>query len=972
VDIAGVVSHINFRDREAARANLERVGQRVPSGLKTALPTLLAESPDPDSALNLFERLSEEHDELLAPFDRQRFLLHYAIVVFGYSQYLGETLLQNTDLLHALSRDKTLDRSHSREDYRESFARFRSRSFETDISQLLARFKRREYVRIMLRDVLRIAALAETTAEISGLSDVLIEEALRHAEATMHNRYGPPQHLDSQGRLVDSPFAILSLGKLGGNELNYSSDVDLFYLHGDGERPTPRAGEISNREYFIRLAQLVTEVLSRATREGPVFRIDLRLRPQGREGEPAVGLGHALRYYADTAHDWELQALIKVRYSAGDLELAREFIRGVQPHVYREELNFAAIETAVNSREKISSRRRTRALSHTGIDVKLDPGGIRDIEFLVQCLQRVYGGAESWLRSGGTLFSLQKLHDKGHISGKDYQELTQGYEFLRAIEHRLQLRRGQQVHHLPEPPAELRILQFSVAGEQARPTEDTEAFLQSVRGAMMAVAEIYQRIIHSQQAIQQAPGEGEFRLAAPQPGREQSYNDVLARLAGDSPELYEIAARRDLPTHTRRNLHRFLSAAFTSSERYAVVARAPEAVSMALRVFAVSDLLTDILVRHPQEITTIEELGQAASPADAGALFTSSGENGGAADPVFAYIASSDVPRSEKLAVLRQHYRHRVFAAGARDVMELRSVYESLTEMTSAADNAIAAALAIAEPPPGIAVLALGRLGSSEFDVASDADLLFVRSDEVEPHEAARIAEKMVEALAAYTIDGTLFAVDPRLRPRGAEGELVSTPAALSQYFAQEAQAWEALTYTKLRYVAGTEALAQEAIGAIEAHMRRFAGNPGFAAEVRAMRAKLEKTSEPNFKLAAGGFYDIDFIASYLLVRNQIHDIDGNIRERLHALAEHGLLSDSDCATLDAAAELLRTLEHVIRLVVGKARKSVPAGEYARRTVEQVTARIMGRSFPRGLGHEMEQTFRAVREVYERIVQTRA
>jgi glutamate-ammonia-ligase adenylyltransferase len=335
---------------------------------------------------------------------------------------------------------------------------------------------------------------------------------------------------------------------------------------------------------------------------------------------------------------------------------------------------------------------------------------------------------------------------------------------------------------------------------------------------------------------------------------------------------------------------------------------------------------------------------------------------------VFAYIATSDVPRSEKLAVLRQHYRHRVFAAGARDVMELRPVYESLAEMTSASENAIAAALAIAEPPPGFAVLALGRLGSSEFDVASDADLLFIRNDEVEPREAARVAEKMVEALAAYTIDGTLFAVDPRLRPRGAEGELVSTPAALSQYFAQEAQAWEALTYTKLRYVAGSEALAEEAIREVEEHMSRFAASPAFAADVRAMRAKLEKTTEPNFKLAGGGFYDIDFIASHLLVVNQIHDINGNIRERLHGLAERGLLDDSDCATLDAGAELLRTLEHVIRLVVGKARKSVPAGEYARRTVEQLTARIMGRSFPRGLGHEMEQTFRAVREVYDRLV----
>src|SRR5206468_11710056 len=208
---------------------------------------------------------------------------------------------------------------------------------------------------------------------------------------------------------VTTPFAVLSLGKLGGNELNYSSDIDLLYLHGDG--PEPPAAAISNREYFVRLAQQVTEILSRHTAEGAVFRIDLRLRPQGNEGELAISLSNALRYYAETAHDWERQALIKVRNSAGDIALAREFIRRVQPQVYSEQVNFAAIKTALVAREKIDRKRRKQAATegYESIDVKIDRGGIRDIEFLVQCLQRVYGGAEPWLRSGGTVFSLQKL-----------------------------------------------------------------------------------------------------------------------------------------------------------------------------------------------------------------------------------------------------------------------------------------------------------------------------------------------------------------------------------------------------------------------------------------------------------------------------------------------------------------------------------------------------------------------------------
>ncbi|HEV2114002.1 MAG TPA: hypothetical protein VGR50_07610, partial [Terriglobales bacterium] len=377
-----------FRETARAQHNLEAVRARVSPAIAALLPTLLAESPDPDGALNLFERLCREaDDELFRLFQRHPALVHYALAIFGYSQYLGETLIQNTDLFHALAREKTLDRSQSREDFEERLGRLRSRSLEIDAALLLARFKRREYIRIMLRDVLGIAALADVTAEISALCDVLIEAALAESALAMRNRFGAPQRVDHENRLTPVPFTVLSLGKLGGNELNYNSDVDLLFLFGNGESPPD--SKLPLREYFIRLAQMVTETLSRPTREGPVFRIDLRLRPQGNEGEPAIAIAHALNYYEHTAHDWELQVLIKARRSAGDTKLAREFIRGVQARVYRTGLNFAAIETAWNSLEKIGERRRSaRALhrSQQGTDVKLDPGGIRDIEFLVQCL----------------------------------------------------------------------------------------------------------------------------------------------------------------------------------------------------------------------------------------------------------------------------------------------------------------------------------------------------------------------------------------------------------------------------------------------------------------------------------------------------------------------------------------------------------------------------------------------------------
>ncbi|MGH9566499.1 MAG: putative nucleotidyltransferase substrate binding domain-containing protein, partial [Candidatus Angelobacter sp.] len=455
--------------------------------------------------------------------------------------------------------------------------------------------------------------------------------------------------------------------------LNYCSDVDLLYIFGDGDASTDAA--ISNHEYFVRLAQEVTEILSCITPEGPVFRIDLRLRPQGNEGELAVSVGHALRYYATSAHDWERQALIKLRHSAGDTKLARAFIRRVQPYVYSFEaianasatglaqrnddsspgflrptqqsgkigdpvtllsatnrLNFSAIKTALEAREKIakkgSDRRALDREQEPGINVKLGRGGIRDVEFLVQCLQRVYGGAEPWLRSRGTLFALQKLHDKGHISGHEFQRLTSAYEFLRHLEHRLQLQQGRQTHRLPISGLQLQIVQRAMEGYA--PGEDRGGDLaELVRRKMAAVAEIYERVIdqHDAHSHFEEP-EAEFRLhgAGSAVGAEQSNREVLERLAADAPAFYKFISNANLDATGRKNLFRFLSSAFTSSERYATLLRYPAIAGRTLALFETSDYLTEILVRHPEEVAALDELHQAIRPVPSGVLFHATGE----------------------------------------------------------------------------------------------------------------------------------------------------------------------------------------------------------------------------------------------------------------------------------------------------------------------------------------------------------
>jgi len=961
---SAVRPELQFRDGDLAKENLAQIRQIAPARVYETLAALLPAAPDTDATVNQFQRLVETASaEMLRLLEKNPSLVHYAVVIFGHSAWLSETLIHNPDLFHAFVRERRLDRTRSREELQEDFARMRSRSFETDTAALLARFKRREYIRIMLRDVLGIATLAETTAEISALSDVLIEEALREVDAQLQHRYGTPQHVDAEGKVVDSRFAVLSLGKLGGNELNYSSDIDLLYLYDGGLEP--QGMEISNREYFIRLAQQTTELLSRHTREGRVFRIDLRLRPQGGEGEPAVPLNHAIYYYSRVAHDWELQAMIKARHSAGDVGLAREFVRAIQPYVYRPELNFAAIKTALETREKIGSHRRKNLLkqvAQSGIDVKIDRGGIRDIEFLVQCLQRVYGGGEPWLRSRGTLFALQKLHDKEHISGKDFQNLTNAYEFLRNLEHRLQLQQGQQTHRLPQSRVELQVLARSLTREGTNPPAPEE-FLAHVQRRMGAVAEIYQRVIYHEQSHDQGTVKFELQpevAATP----ESSYSQMMQRLAVDSPQLREIAGRDDLSQHARRNLDRFLSSAGTTSERYGAVLRYPELVERALTIFELSEFLTDILVRYPAEVSLLERVAEGAqNPGEA--LFESESRGGAALeDPVFAYLARGKVDRDEAMSILRQHYRRRVFLSGAQDLFQARDVFESLAENTASADAAMQAALAIAAPVGRFSVMGLGRLGVREFDLLSDADVLFVCDEHHQGEATRRIAERLMEALSAYTRDGTVFPVDARLRPHGREGELVVTPAQLAAYFRDEAKPWEAPTYLKLRYVAGDVEVADRALQAVQAGIWELARRPQFDTELVEIRERLERSEgAQNFKTCAGGIYDVDYVAGSLQARHQVW-LAGNLRDRLQGLCDRGLLDDEECRRLIEGTHFLRTLEHAVRLVSGRARKWMPVADHPRRAVQKLLWKMLGTSDGFNPEMRLREMLGGTREIY--------
>jgi glutamate-ammonia-ligase adenylyltransferase len=704
---------------------------------------------------------------------------------------------------------------------------------------------------------------------------------------------------------------VLSLGKLGGNELNYSSDIDLLFLCDDEE--DAGAISISAREFFTRLAQELTAVLSSLSVDGQVFRVDLRLRPQGASGEMVVGCSQALRYYRSVAQDWELQSLLKLRLSAGDRTLAREFVGQAQELIYCKQLSLSAIQTAARSLERIQ-----RGVVRQGprvLDVKNGAGGLREIEFAVQCLQRVHGGVETWLRSSGTLFALQKLHDKGHIGDAEFRKLCDTYGLLRGIEHRLQCRQGVQSHRLPEAACEQAALFRSLGDGAIRSAHE-------LRRVMKSASDLCARVLRL------GSGEGTEQVTALSvnlgaPGAERLTRELAARSAVLANAL--AADVGDLALH---NLQRFLAAASTGEERVRATLENVEWIERALPVFAQSALATDILARHPEDIV---------------GLFRRCERDEGS--------SISDQ--------LRMESRRCILRSVGRTLLEKIPVWETLRKHSESFDAILQQSLTAADAPEGFAVFAVGRLATCELDVVSDADLVFLRSGECDPEKAERCARSLVAVLSGYTREGSVIAVDTRLRPHGGEGELVASLRQLAQYFESDAKAWETLAFGKLRLVAGAERLAVD-VGELLCHLRqRFAKTPEFVPALRAMRKRLADSGGLNsFKTGPGGLYDLDYLVGLLEARADLLVAGKQIPLRLEALVKRELLSMAQGRELLQAADLFRRVDHAIRLVEGRSRKWLPESDALRACVQNITGCA-------DLVHALNSEMCAVRAIFE-------
>jgi len=914
---------------------------------------LIDRSPDPQRVAQYMHEFGARHGAELGQLCEDPQRLRWLEVIFSSSRFLSEELLRHPEWI---SNVVDLHRSFSLADYKQRLSAFLEQPasagiIASDFIPLnLAMFRRRELLRIVLRDRLAIGTLSEVTGELSNLADAVLACALESVTADVEARHGIPILEDRP--VEPARFAVLALGKLGGRELNYSSDVDLMFLcSGNGQTSGPNI--ITNKEFFKKVANRLTGVLSTYTAAGLCYRIDLRLRPEGSLGEVCHSLSAAKDYYSNRARDWELQMLIKARVAAGDEALGQTLLDFAEPLIYSTTLDFSTIESVSVTRERTAEKLARKRLNKSKLDVKLAPGGIRDVEFLVQCLQRLHGARETWVRHGGTLLALERLHDRDLLSTTEYSRLASAYEYFRRLEHLLQIEDDRQTHALPSNTLELERLARRMT-EHGVPREAglsaAAQLLNSLNRHLENVQSIYDRIVHAQRPMHYSPVQSQAPLQDVLPMPEERAGgdvsgDILRALAKPAPRLVSLLESRGIH-RSERTLTAFLASLLRDPQQLQLLDSHPVLADWMVQLFELSPHLAEQLSRYPE---LLEEIRRAADhPAKRWAFE-------GLAAPL------------NDIGGLRRFYRREMFRIHVGSICIPEPVFPTLDSTSALAEFVIARAYRIAlerglaharshatidkpfrEPLNEMMVIALGRLGMREFDLASDADLLFIIPDN-EVHRQrfwTRIAEHLIEILTTYTGDGTILSLDTRLRPNGREGMLVQTESKYVEYFSSGAEAWEGIAYMKARGVAGDTDRATAFLNELQqVDWRRYGQSGRSKHDLRQMRLRLQREQGKisPLKATAGGYYDADFLLMYLRLKGAGMFFKSlNTPERIDVVEKMGHLDRSDAAFLLQATTHFRALNHALRLVTGRAEERIPASLEQRAMIAELVQRWTG------------------------------
>ncbi|MFO1104869.1 MAG: bifunctional [glutamine synthetase] adenylyltransferase/[glutamine synthetase]-adenylyl-L-tyrosine phosphorylase [Amaricoccus sp.] len=792
----------------------------------------------------------------------------------------------------------------------------------------LRRAKRRVALLAGLADLGGAWDLATVTGALTELADRAVQLGIEGLVAEEIARGKLPGCSAADLPEAAGLFA-LAMGKMGAGELNYSSDIDLIMLFDETRHPPDAYGEL--RRGFIRITQRLVKLLSETTRDGYVFRTDLRLRPDPSATPVVIATEPAEHYYESLGRTWERAAYIKARPCGGAIAAGWAFLERLRPFIWRRHLDFAAIQDTFDMRRRIRTHKGlTGPLQVAGHDLKLGLGGIREIEFFTQTRQLITGGRDPALRARGTLQALGDLTARGWVEPATASALSQAYVELRTLEHRLQMLDDAQTQKMPTSEAGMaRLIDFCGADPQ-RFAPDLKALLERVD----ALTEpFFSPEIAAAPPLPASPfadpdaAEALISAWARLPAlRSERARAIFRKL---EPALLHRLAGAASPDTALRHLDAFLASQPSGVQLFSLMQSNPQLMDLLVDICGSAPQLARYLARNPRVLDAVlsQDFYRSLSS--------------------FAQLRDDLAPRlaaapdyETKLGLARAWKQDRQFRIGVHLLRGLASPEEAAVAYSAVADAVLSALFphVMADhatrhgPPPGAGavLVAMGKLGSREMTVSSDLDLIVIYDAEgVESSTGkrplaasayyARATQALIAALTAPMADGTLYAVDMRLRPSGRQGPLATSLAHFEHYQADEAWTWEHLALTRARVVAGPDALARRVGTAIEAVLSRAHDPVKVLADARDMRRRLAEAhaeaagNQWEVKLGPGRMMDIELLAQTGALLNRLTHLH-RPRRMLARLGKLGWLGADEAATLEAALDRLSAVQQILRL----------------------------------------------------------
>ncbi len=876
--------------------------------------------------------------------------------VWEASDYVAQSARRQIDLLPSLWQSGDLDSRYPAGVYADKLdSALAEANDEAGLMQVLRQFRRREMVRIIWRDIARLAPLDETLEDLSARADACIGQSLQRLYTWTAREMGTPHNESGEAQ----PLVVLGMGKLGARELNLSSDIDLIFAYPEaGKTDGPR--HPTNEQFFIRLCQRLVQVLDNHTAEGFVFRVDTRLRPFGSVGPLAMNFSAMESYYGSQAREWERYAMIKARVVAGDQTAGDELMAMLRPFVYRRYLDFGAIESLREMKQMISSELHKKGME---ANIKLGPGGIREIEFIGQAFQLIRGGRDKALQIRPILQVLQVLQERKLLPDYVVRELTEAYVFLRLVENRIQAWQDRQSHLLPsDESGRLRLARAMGFGSWENFVPLLESHRKRVQGHFDMVfaapqtesEEESQPLIHvwsgsldEEQAVVALVSAG-FEDGVDALRRLETFRDSHAcrrlsskgreRLDQLMPLLLEAVGSSERADVALQRVLGLLEAIVQRTAYIALLVENPMVLSQLVKLTGVSPWIAKLLTHHPILLDELLDPRRLYSPLKRDPLSAELAAQ-------LAHIDEQDLENQmERLRQFAQSNMLRVAAADITGRIPLMVVSDYLTWIAeSVVEQVIGLAFREFERrhgrPPGLApdeigfaVVGYGKLGGIELGYGSDLDMVFLHgcpdrnamTDGDRPVSVdlfyARMAQRIIHLMSTRTPSGVLYEVDMRLRPNGNSGMMVSSLETFETYQHDSAWTWEHQALIRARVVAGDRRVRER----FEAVRRDILGGAREADKLRAevvemrekMRASLDKSSAELFDLkqGVGGIVDIEFMVQYTVLR-WAHDHPDllvwtdNIR-LLETLSRLGLLSDNAAERLMGVYKVLRAAYH--------------------------------------------------------------